>query len=83
MFPAAFGTVATSHLAACSILTRTDASMGRVERDREIARRRTRRAKLKKLRARFAKATDQATKNLILAKVRRISPFAVLEQPAE
>jgi hypothetical protein len=57
--------------------------MGRVERDREIARRRTRRSKLKKLRARFAKATDQATKNLILAKARRISPFAVLEQPAE
>ncbi|HEX4072993.1 MAG TPA: DUF6800 family protein [Planctomycetaceae bacterium] len=58
--------------------------MGRVERDREIARRRTRRAKLQKLRARFAKATDQATKNLILAKARRISPFAVLEeQPAE
>jgi hypothetical protein len=57
--------------------------MGRVERDREIARRRTRSTKLKKLRVRFAKATDQATKNLILAKARRISPFAVFEQPAE
>jgi len=56
--------------------------MGRVERDREIARRRTRRTKLKKLRARLAKATDQATKNLILAKVRRISPFAKMEEPA-
>ena len=71
-----------SEFGQCQI--RNDASMGRVERDREIARRRTRRAKLKKLRARFAKATDQATKNLILAKARRISPFAVLEeQPAE
>ena len=62
--------------------TGIDASMGRVERDREIARRRTRRTKLKKLRARLAKATDQATKNLILAKVRRISPFAKMEEPA-
>lgn len=71
-----------SEFGQCQI--RNDASMGRVERDREIARRRTRRAKLQKLRARFAKATDQATKNLILAKARRISPFAVLEeQPAE
>jgi hypothetical protein len=56
--------------------------MGRVERDREIARRRTRRTKLKKLRERFSKATDQATKSLIIAKARRISPFAVLEEPA-
>jgi hypothetical protein len=55
--------------------------MGRVERDREIARRRTRRTKLLKLRTRYAKATDQASKNTILAKVRRISPFAVLEEP--
>ncbi len=71
-----------SEFGQCQI--RDDASMGRVERDREIARRRTRRAKLQKLRACFAKATDQATKNLILAKARRISPFAVLEeQPAE
>jgi hypothetical protein len=57
--------------------------MGRVERDREIARRRSRRAKLQKLRKRFAKATDQASKSLILSKVRRLSPFATLEEPAE
>jgi hypothetical protein len=57
--------------------------MGRVERDREIGRRRARRAKLKKLRARFAKAGDQATKAAIVAKVKRISPFAVLEEPAK
>jgi hypothetical protein len=57
--------------------------MGRVERDREIARRRARRTKLKKLKLRYAKATDQASKNAILAKVRRISPFAQVEQPAK
>ena len=54
--------------------------MGRVERDREIARRRTRRTKLQKLRVRYAKATDQASKNTILAKIRRVSPFAVVEE---
>jgi hypothetical protein len=57
--------------------------MGRVERDREIARKRTRRAKLKKLKIRYGKATDQASKNALLAKVRRISPFAQLEEPAK
>jgi hypothetical protein len=60
---------------------RNDLRMGRVERDREIARRRARRTKLKKLRVRFAKATDAASKKLILAKARRLSPFAVLEEP--
>ncbi|HEV3304257.1 MAG TPA: DUF6800 family protein, partial [Planctomycetaceae bacterium] len=45
--------------------------------------RRARRSKLKKLKVRFAKATDQASKNAILAKVRRISPFAQLEEPAK
>jgi hypothetical protein len=55
--------------------------MGRVERDREIARRRARGAKLKKLKLRYAKATDQASKNAIRDKVRRISPFATLEEP--
>jgi hypothetical protein len=57
--------------------------MGRVERDREIARRRARRSKLKKLKIRFSKATDQASKNVIIAKVRRISPFAQLEEPGK
>jgi len=56
--------------------------MGRVERDREIARKRARKSKLKKLRTRYAKATDQASKNAILAKARRVSPFAALEEPA-
>ncbi|HET6323467.1 MAG TPA: DUF6800 family protein [Planctomycetaceae bacterium] len=57
--------------------------MGRVERDREIARRRARRSKLKKLKLRYAKATDQASKSAIVAKVRRISPFATLDEPAK
>jgi hypothetical protein len=57
--------------------------MGRVERDREIARRRSRRSKLKKLKLRYAKATDQASKNAIVEKVRRLSPFAVLEEPSK
>lgn len=57
--------------------------MGRVERDREIARRRARKTKLKKLRARLAKATDQASRSVILAKVRRVSPFAVVDEPAK
>jgi hypothetical protein len=57
--------------------------MGRVERDREIARRRSRRSKLKKLKLRYAKATDQASNSAIVAKVRRLSPFAVLEEPSK
>ncbi len=57
--------------------------MGRVERDREIARRRARRTKLKKLRVRLAKATDQASRSALLAKLRRVSPFAVVEEPSK
>ncbi|MDA0589890.1 MAG: hypothetical protein O2820_18430 [Planctomycetota bacterium] len=53
--------------------------MGRVERDREIARRRKRRAKLKKLRAKFATAQSQADKDAIFLKARKISPFVVFE----
>ncbi len=54
--------------------------MGRVERTREIARRRNRRAKLKKLRKRFAAATNQGEKQEILVKARKISPFANIEE---
>ena len=56
--------------------------MGRVERDREIARRRVRRVKLKKLRAKFAASKDPDARAQIAEKVRRISPFASLEKPA-
>jgi len=53
--------------------------MGRVERDREIARRRTRRVKLAKLRKLYAKAESKGQKDEILAKARRLSPFIELE----
>lgn len=56
--------------------------MGRVERGREIARRRARRIKLGKLRQKFEKAATRADKELIAAKVRKVSPFAVLEETA-
>jgi len=53
--------------------------MGRIERSREIARRRARRVKLKKLRHRFANAKTEADKADIRARVRKLSPFAVLD----
>ncbi len=53
--------------------------MGRIERSRELARRRTRRKKLKKLRTKFAEATSDADKQLIVEKVQRVSQFANLE----
>lgn len=56
--------------------------MGRVERDREIARRRSRRAKLKKLRTRFESATSQSEKDALATKARKLSPFVVLEASA-
>lgn len=54
--------------------------MGRVERGREIARRRTRREKLKKLRGLYAKSTSEAEKAELLAKARKISPFIELAE---
>ena len=54
--------------------------MGRIERTREIARRRTRRAKIKKLRKSYAKADGRREKEDILEKARKISPFANLEE---
>jgi len=56
--------------------------MGRVERDREIARRRGRRVKLRKLRALFLKTDDDDEKKDILAKARLISPFIEFEETA-
>jgi hypothetical protein len=54
--------------------------MGRIERQREIARRRARREKLKKLRGRFAAAKTEADRAAIRTKVQRLSPFVVLEK---
>lgn len=50
--------------------------MGRVERGREIARRRNRRAKLQTLRKAYAEAKTESEKADVLEKVRKISPFA-------
>ena len=54
--------------------------MGRVERTRELARRRTRRAKLKKLRTKFANAKNDGEKAELSEKARKISPFVNLEE---
>jgi uncharacterized protein DUF6800 len=56
--------------------------MGRIERQRELARKRKRQQQLKKFRAKFAKAKTSGEREAITEKVFRISPFAVLEAPA-
>jgi hypothetical protein len=53
--------------------------MGRIERSREIARRRTRKVKLKKLKGRLAAAKTETEKAAITAKIHKVSPFAVLK----
>jgi hypothetical protein len=54
--------------------------MGRVERGREIARRRARRAKVKKLRARFEAAKPGTDRAEIKEKMFRTSAFVQLEE---
>jgi len=54
--------------------------MGRVERTREIARRRKRKKTLGKLRKEFADAKTDAEKARIFAKARRVSPFVEFEE---
>jgi hypothetical protein len=56
--------------------------MGRVERDRELARKRARRVKLKKLRTKYAAAKSETEKKAILEKARKISPFVEFEAAA-
>jgi len=53
--------------------------MGRVERERELARMRHRKMKLKKLRNRYEAANSSDTKQQILAKARKLSPFVDFE----
>ena len=53
--------------------------MGRVERTRVIARRRSRRVQIKKLRQRFAAASGKSEKQAIMEKVRKISPLVDCE----
>jgi len=57
-----------------------DHPMGRIERSREIARRRARKVKIQKLRARFAVAKTDADKAALVEKLYRVSPFASFEQ---
>ncbi len=45
-----------------------------VERQKEIKRRRNRRRKMKKLRLRLAEAKDLGTKEMLIAKIRKIQP---------
>jgi hypothetical protein len=54
--------------------------MPRIERDREIARRRHRKVKIEKLVEKYMKATAQADKAVIATKVRRLSPFYNLDE---
>ena len=49
------------------------------ERDREIKRRRHRKAKIKKLRAQLAEAGNKAEKEKIIAKIRAVSLTAPVE----
>lgn len=56
--------------------------MGRIEGQRELARKRKRRVQLKKFRARFAIAKTQGEKDAIVEKIFRISPFAKAELAA-
>ena len=73
----------SAHKMGVNCLIRKGLHMGRVERDREIARRRTRRAKLKKLRAKFDTAKSQDEKDEIFAKAKKLSPFISFEDAAQ
>lgn len=53
--------------------------MPRIERDRELAKRRQRKTKLQKLVTKYALTSNSTDKQVIAAKVRRISPFYDLE----
>ena len=50
------------------------------ERDREIERRRHRRKKIRKLRARLAEASNKAEKEKIIAKIRKVSLTAPVDE---
>ena len=54
--------------------------MPRIERDREIARRRQRKVKIQKLVEKYMKTTVQADKQTIAQKVRRLSPFYNIDE---
>lgn len=54
--------------------------MGRVERSRELARKRKRKAQIKKLRTEYAAAKSSDSKASILEKARKMSPFIEFEE---
>ena len=56
--------------------------MGRTERSRELARRRSRRAKITKLKIKYATARTEGEREEIAAKARRLSPFIKLGESA-
>ncbi len=56
--------------------------MGRFTRRPEIARKRRRYAKIKKLKARIAKAKDAKEIQLHLTKIHKINPFYRIQAPA-
>lgn len=56
--------------------------MSYVERKSELKRRRTRRAKIKKLRARMARAKNPTEADALLQKIKKISPFWQPLKPA-
>ena len=49
------------------------------ERKREIKRRRHRKDKIRKLRVQLAEASSKAEKEMIIAKIRKVSPTAPAE----
>lgn len=54
--------------------------MPRIQRDRDLSRKRARKAKLKKFRAQYASAKNETEKQEIFEKARRISPFVTFEE---
>ena len=57
--------------------------MSQVTRRKEIDRRRARRNKIRKLRQRIARAKNQSEVQLLLAKIRKVSPFYPTHQLSE
>ncbi len=51
----------------------------RTQRDRDRVRKQRRKRKLRDLRQRLAQTTDQAEREKLIAKIRRISPKAPIE----
>lgn len=57
--------------------------MSHIERKSELKRKRTRREKIRKLRAKIARAKNQHEADLIILKIKKISPFWNPPAPAK